>query len=426
MSTLTAYRSLLRLTGGAFIGISMIARLPLAMSQIGTLLLISDLTGSYGAGGVSAGALAVANAVGAPLWGSIADRRGQRGVLVVQSIGGAIAFAALLLVAHSDLHWGFAAAASAVAGFLLPQVGPMSRVRWRPVTEGAPKQETLVSAAFSYEGAADEASFVLGPALIGLVVALANPTVAIASAGVMLLIFGTLFALHPTATSGHPHDPAAALDAGRLVTLPLLILCGTQLVIGMMFGSVQTGTSVLTTEAGSPHLTGFLHALLGVGSVTAGLMVPSLSEKFGLPLRLKTFAIGLLVLSAPLLLVGSIAALVPVLLVLGVVIAPYMITGFTVGERITPVWRTGTVMTLLAAATGMGYALGSSLAGTLADLATSDAQRAAFAVTVAAGALAVLISWSGAGALRRALDTAALERTPAEVPTDSLSAAPQA
>ena len=59
--------------------------MPLAMSQLGTLLLVSAATGSYGAGGFCAGALAVANAVGAPFWGARADRLGQRRVVAFQS-----------------------------------------------------------------------------------------------------------------------------------------------------------------------------------------------------------------------------------------------------------------------------------------------------------------------------------------------------
>ncbi|WP_235734734.1 MFS transporter [Nocardioides alcanivorans] len=169
--------------------------------------------------------------------------------------------------------------------------------------------------------------------------------------------------------------------------------------IGAIFGSVQTGTSVLATDAGQPGLTGFLHALLGVGSVIAGLSVAALPERFGLPDRLRWFALGLLVLALPLLLVGSVATLVPALLVLGISVAPYMITTFTLGERITPPWRLASVMTQLAAATVLGYALGASVAGQMADL---GGHRPAYAVTVGAAALAVLVSWTGRRALEHA------------------------
>lgn len=403
MSALTGYRHLFGMTGATYVLVGFLARIPLAMSQLGTLLLIAGTTDSYGAGGACAGALAIANAVGAPLWGTLADRIGQRIVVLVQSLTGAAGLAVLLLVAHTGLPWGWAAVASAITGFLLPQVGPMSRVRWRPITHGHEQQSRLVDVAFSYEGAADEASFVLGPALIGLGVSLASPTIALASAAAVLAVFGTWFALHPTARSAYVAHETTGEGMVRLLTPALLVLCVSQLLIGAVFGSVQTGTSVLATDAGQAGLTGYFHALLGVGSVIAGLSIAALPERFGLPARLRWFAVALMLLSAPLLLVDSLLGLAPVLLVLGVSVAPYMITNFMLGERITHPSRIGTAMTMLAAATGLGYAIGAAIAGQLADW---GGQTPAFAVTVAAGVIAVLVSWGARTVLHREVDRA--------------------
>ena len=79
-------------------------------------------------------------------------------------------------------------------------------------------------------------------------------------------------------------------SGARLVTTSLVILAATQLSIGMIFGSIQTGTSVLATEAGEPGLTGLLHGLLGIGSVIAGLAVVALPDTFGHITRLRVFA----------------------------------------------------------------------------------------------------------------------------------------
>ena len=403
MSPLESYRSLFGLTGPAYVIVAFIARLPLAMSQLGTLLLVAGTTGSYGAGGAAAGALAVANAVGAPFWGAWADRFGQRRVVAVQSLAGAAALAALLLVANSAAPWVWSAVASGLAGLFLPQVGPLARVRWRPITSRAGSQQPrLVETAFSYEGAADEASFVLGPALVGLGVSLANPTVALGIAAAILAAFGMWFALHDTALLAHSVTGQRPASRERLLTGALVVLCVSQFVIGTVFGSVQTGTTVLATDAGEAGLTGYLHALLGVGSVVAGLGMAALPPTWPLPNRLRWFALSLLVLAVPLLLVSSIRTLVPVLLALGVSIAPFMITTFTLGERITPRSRTGAAMTLLAAATGLGYAVGAAVAGRLADW---GGHTPAYAVTVAAGALAVAIGWAGYRTLARSLET---------------------
>ena len=86
MSAIASYRSLLRTVGSTYI----VVAIPLAMSQLGTLILVSTQSGRYALGGAAAGALAVANALGAPFAGGLADRIGQRPVVLGQSIVGAV------------------------------------------------------------------------------------------------------------------------------------------------------------------------------------------------------------------------------------------------------------------------------------------------------------------------------------------------
>ncbi len=87
------------------------------------------------------------------------------------------------------------------------------------------------------------------------------------------------------------------------------------------------------------------------------------------------------------------------LLVLGVVIAPYMISNFTLAERLVPRSRVGAAMTLMAAATGLGYALGAAVAGSLGD---ASGHTASFAVAVVGSAVAVVLSTAAQPLLRRA------------------------
>ncbi|MFY0406677.1 MFS transporter [Solicola sp. PLA-1-18] len=402
MSPIASYARLLRLSGPAYVVVAFLGRLPLAMSQLGTLLLVSSATGRYGAGGAAAGALAVANAVGSPFAGSLADRIGQRPVVLVQSLAGALGLVGIVLLAHADAGEAALIGVAAATGLLMPQVGPLARVRWRPITRGTgAAQPRLVDAAFSYEGAADEASFVLGPALVGVIGVLVDPAGALVVAAAVLAVFGTWFALHPSAAVAHEHRTRrSASETGRLVTGLLLTLLVAQGLIGMVFGSSQTGATVLATAVGQPGVAGLTHATLGVGSVIAGLAVAGLPARIGHERRMLGSALALFVLSLPLLLVDGLLALVLVVLALGFAVAPYMISNFTLGERIVPPSRVGAAMTLLAAATGVGYALGSSLAGRLAD---TGGHTPAFAVTVTATAGAVVLSLCAQRPLRRAL-----------------------
>jgi MFS family permease len=100
-------------------------------------------------------------------------------------------------------------------------------------------------------------------------------------------------------------------------------------------------------------------------------------------------ATALVALSWPLLLVDSIGTLIAAVAVLGFAVAPYMIGVFSLAERIVPPARSGAAMTALASATGVGYALGSSVAGRLAD---ASGHTAAFAVTCTATVVALLLA----------------------------------
>src|SRR5699024_4871120 len=154
-----------------------------------------------------------------------------------------------------------------------------------------------------------------------------SPAGALIAAAVVLATFGTLFALHPTARTAHHHRPAVVGSAaGPLVTTAFVVLAAAQPTIGMIFGFTQTGTAVLATELGRQGMAGGLHGLLGVGSVIAGLAVAGLPERFSYERRMQVAAAALVVLTLPLLAVDSIGALIPVVLVLGFAIAPYMIS----------------------------------------------------------------------------------------------------
>ncbi|MGK2309050.1 MFS transporter [Cutibacterium sp. V947] len=401
-----SYRTLFSLPGGTFVTVSALARLPLAMSQLGTLLLVSSpqVSGRLGPGGLAAGIVALAIAIGSPIFGALTDRHGQRTVLLVQSLVGGLALTAEGVVAAMGAVWPIVAAIGGVAGFFLPQIGTMARVRWRAMGAANPKIEAgVLETSFAWEGSIDEASFALGPAMVGILAVIAGPVPGLVVAGAMLVVLGSWFALDPTSKLVEGHragtdrqgvsTPAQRRAPGPLLTAGVLATCVGMIFMGMVFGSVQTGTTSLATQTGRPGLAGLLHALLSVGSAAAGLALPRLARRLDLVARWKFFALGLAVFAAPLLIVHHLGPLVPALIVLGVAAAPYMITLFSVAERAASAGRIGTVMTLMAAMNSLGYAFGTTMAGRLADRGgATPAYAVTFGVGVAATLLAVLVA----------------------------------
>ena len=114
-----------RLAAAAFV-----MRAPIAIYPIGLVLIVSARTGHYGFAGVLSGVYVIANGVGNPALARLADRVGQRRLLVPAS---AVHLAAVLtLAACFELHWPdwVAVSLTVVAGFAYLSVGSLVRARW--------------------------------------------------------------------------------------------------------------------------------------------------------------------------------------------------------------------------------------------------------------------------------------------------------
>jgi MFS family permease len=82
-----------------------------------------------------------------------------------------------------------------------------------------------------------------------------------------------------------------------------------------------------------------------------------------------------------------------VLLVLGLPVGPLMVTVFAIGSQVAPSGKLGTVMTALASGIVAGTAVGSSIAG---QLAQNDGYSAAFLVPVCSAAALFLLGLAAA------------------------------
>jgi predicted MFS family arabinose efflux permease len=381
------YRVLPQLAGRTFLPMAFLARLPVSMTQIGTVVLVSTTFGSVGAGGVTAGFLAGGAAVGGPVVGQLADRFGQRGVMLAASLINALTTLALvaLVLGHSAL--GVICALAMLSGASTPQIGSMVRARWVRMTKGGSR----LGYAMSYEGAADETAYVLGPAAVSLMTAIASPALAMVTAALLVGVFGSAIALHPTA-AGAPD--ATTTRGSRTWTNPRIIaLIFGSMAIGCFFGGMQTGVTGMATEAGVAGASGGIYAIMGVGSAIAGLSCAAIPARFAMQTRLVFFAAALALLVIPLLFISGLPAMIAIMVPLGCAVGPYIITLFSLAEREVSAQKAAGVMTLLSSGLVVGYAIGSSVGGALVD---SSSPSGAFAVS----ALAMLMGTGIAVAVR--------------------------
>jgi MFS family permease len=395
VSILARYSVLPAIAGRGFLPIALVARLPLAMLTIGTLALASVTSGSYALGGLAAGAVGIGSALGAPALGWLADRHGQRRVLLWAGLVNAAAMTAIIAASYppGGLHESspLALVASAFAGGLtMPQVGPLARARWMALTEQRALRELERDAAFSYESTADEVTFVVGPALVGALGALVAPWLPIALAAALTAVFVTAFALHPTAGAVRPSRSEGAAPSPRqpagwaVVGLPI----GGMLAMGAFFGSTQTALTAFAGDHGAAEVGGLLYASLGLTSAVAALSVAGWPARFALPARWTVSAAALLAFAFLMPLAPSLGGMAAIMLLVGVPVGPVMVTVYGIGGRLAPAGRVGTVMTALASGLVAGVALGAGVAGPLAE--AGGAQSAFIVPATSAGVLLVL------------------------------------
>ncbi|MFJ8669415.1 MFS transporter [Streptomyces sp. NPDC093600] len=392
------YRETLSLLGPVLPVVSFLGRLPTAMCQLGSLLLVAETSGSLATAGLAGGALAAGQTVAGPVLGRLADRRGQRGVVLAASLANAVCVAGLVVAALAHAATGWLMLLGALAGASVPQVGPLARTRSVALARRSGADDRAVGTVLSFEGTLDEVSFVLGPALVGLAAALAHPAAALLLAAALLATCGTAFALHPSARAAEGRGtgkPGAITRTGAAERARLpgaaYALRVTMVLQGAMFGASQAGITALTEKLGTPAQAGLVYAAMGVMSAAVGLSMAAVPARIGLSTRWRAATVALVVLSLPLLLVDSLGALYAVVIVLGAAYAPHLITVFGLTERTVPAGRLAESMAYLTSGVVGGQALALALSGRLAE---RHGAPAAFAVAVVAAVLCAVLSWT--------------------------------
>lgn len=359
-------------TGWAYWPIAFIARLPFAMMTVGVLMLVVSVTTSVSLGGLTSAAVGIGVVVAGPLIGDLVDRHGQRRILVPVGLANGILLALFPVVVMSGMPEGVLLAAALAIGLTAPQAAAMSRSRLltiiavRLTPERRPRTTSRI---MSYESAADETAFVIGPFLVGILAALIAPWAPIAIAAALSLGFVTAFALHPTArVEAREADAAARRAPMRAVfSAPILVLVAATFGVGMFFGATLTSLTAFAQVHGDEAQAGLLYGLMGIGSAVLALAVVLLPARFALRHRWLVFALVLTLAATGYATTASLGGIVVWLLLMGLGVGPTLVTLFSLAGERAPVGRAATTMTLLCSALTLAQALSAAVTGWLAE-----------------------------------------------------------
>ncbi|MGW4704731.1 MFS transporter [Streptomyces sp. NPDC004285] len=382
------YGQLLRTPGAlSFLLPGFAARQPFAMLTIGIVLLVQHTTGSFGSAGAVAAVTGVSMALFAPQSGKLADRFGQRAVLIPGVLVHTAAVSLLVVLALSGAPLWALFLAAVPAGASVPQVGPMVRARWAAKLDGTP----LMPTAAAFESVTDEFTFVVGPVLATALCTGVHPAAGLIAEAALTLVGGLFFAARSAtqpaygiaAAAGHlggePRRSALSVPGVRVLVVAFLG-------IGSVFGGMQVSLTAFSEEIGNPGANGLLYGIFAAGNMLAGIAMGAVAWKTGPRRRLIMGYAGLTVAASLLWTTHSVLLLAALGLVVGLCIAPALITGYTIVETLIPATARTEAFTWLTGAVALGQAAAVTVAGRLAD---AHGASTGFLVPMAGTALAL-------------------------------------
>lgn len=361
-----------------------VARLPMSMTGIGIVLLVSLTTGSFGFAGLLTAAGTVTGAVVAPLWGRATDRVGQARVLLIAVVINVLSVA--LLVTAVELAWpvtvSLAAAIGIGAGFTL--AGSAVRARWTLRLNGSP----LLHTAFALEAMLDEVVFIVGPVLVTFLATVFHPALGISVSAIIGLIGAVALAAQRSSQPPIRLTPRGGhVGSSRLpwrVLVPVAIACAA---LGMVFGGMEVTVVAFAKAAGVLGYAGVILMAWAFGSLVAGAVTGAITWHASPAKRFRVGASLLALSLLPLPFVGNPVVLALLLMLSGVAIAPTLIASVAVTQSSVDQTRLTEALAWISTGMAAGVALGAAAVGHVID---SLGAQAGFVAVAIAGLLLTL------------------------------------
>jgi MFS family permease len=360
-----------------------VARLPMSMTGIGIVLLVSLTTGSFGQAGLLVAATTLTGAAVAPLWGRATDRVGQARVLLLAVSINVLSVA--LLVAAVQLGWplpvSLAAAAGVGVGFSL--AGSAVRARWALRLNGSP----LLNTAFALEAMLDEVVFIIGPVLVTFLATALHPALGVSVSAVIGLIGAVALAAQrssqpPIRSTPHGHEGSNRLP--WRVLLPVAIASGA---LGMVFGGMEINVVAFAKEAGVLPYAGLILIAWSFGSLVAGAVTGAIIWRASPARRFRVGATMLALSLLPLPFVDHPLVVALLLILSGIAIAPTLIASIGVIQSAVDQSRLTEALAWNSTGIVAGVAIGAAAVGFVID---SSGAQAGFVAVAIAGLLLTL------------------------------------
>lgn len=381
---LRAYRAIVSDPAArAFSAAGLVARMPLSMTGLGIVLLVSATTGSFGRAGLITACGTLVGAVSAPVWGRVIDRWGQARVLVLAAVVNNTSLGLLTLSVLASWPLAVTLAAAVGVGLGFSSAGSCVRARWAHRLGDSPRLNT----AYALEAVLDEVVFIVGPVLATFLATALHPAVTLGTCVVLglagALALAGMRGTAPPAQGGRAgRRPVDRIPVARLVPLAL-----ASAALGVVFGAMEVVVVAFAEAAGVLRYAGLILTAWAAGSLLAGLVTGAVTWRSSPARRFRTAAVLMALSLLPLPFVHAPLLVAGLLVVSGFAIAPTLIASVAVTQGLVPKSRLTEALGWNSTGLAAGLAAGAAGAGALID---ASGPSAGFAGIVGAGAALIV------------------------------------
>lgn len=358
---MASYIQLLKIPGTkGFVAAGLLARIPVSMTAIGIITMLSELQKSYTLAGGVAALFTLSCAVIAPQISRAVDQHGQSNILPIASLISLLSILCLLGVAYWDLPIPLLFLFAVLGGFM-PSMSAMVRARWTELLRGKPELQT----AYALESVLDELCFIIGPPVsVGLCVAFfpqAGPLLAM----LFLAVGVTAFVLQkstepPVKVMNATHRSVIRENVVKLLAILMIFL-------GIIVGTIDVASVAFAKAQNMPASASMVLSFYAISSCLAGLLFGAIRFPLSLPKLLIVAATATMISSIPLITVWDITSLSTIVFIAGFFFSPTMIIAMSLVEEAVPEDQLTEGLTWLISGLGIGVALGAAFAGMVID-----------------------------------------------------------
>ncbi|HEX8509760.1 MAG TPA: MFS transporter [Propionibacteriaceae bacterium] len=359
-----AYRTLLAdPRARAFSLAGLVARMPLSMTALSIVLLVTASTGSFGRAGVITGVGTIVGAVAAPLWGRVIDRYGQARVLVLAALLCNVSLTLLTVTVLLQMPLVVTLATAVGAGLGFSSAGSCVRARWSHRLS----DPGLLNTAYAWEAVVDEVVFIVGPVLATVLATAIHPALGIAACVVLGLVGALALAAMrdtqpPITGTRGAEEVKVPLPVGLLVPLGV-----ASAALGALFGAMELVVVAFAREAGILRYTGLIIMVWAFGSLVAGLLTGAVTWRATPARRFQVSAVLLACSVLPLPYASNPVLVGGLLMLSGFFIAPTLIASVAVTQSSVSGSRLNEALAWSSMGMAAGVAAGAAGVGQVVD-----------------------------------------------------------